>query len=893
MRPVSVLFLTLCCALSACADQQKPKPKAAPPPDPIASAEKLAFEAERQINTAEEELSALHPDAAVEHLDLSEKLLSDPAVDRYPDAKRLRERHTDLTAKVPGVREEVRKRELAAAVAAARQKIDAAKGALKESLAEIKKREPSEDELKKAVDAVEALRSALDEASDLESKDTDYAKYSLASRKDAADKKKIVEQRRLDVAVEQGREEIAHALGELVASMKHIQNRDVVDNDFAAARSSADAVQKAIGAREPLGGRDAKFGKFIADSKTKLDAQKTAIDKREHDVTVTRQKKKVEEGRKALADALQRINRKDVVDGDLAEAATATKTVSLALKEGAELASKDKDYSNYAAEVQKRLDEATAKIAARKLSVLVDRKKMEIGNARATLADAMKTVSAKAPVEGDFEAAKNAVTLVEKSLDSAEALSAKDRELAKWVLEQRRALQNSRVAIDKRKLDVEIAAHRAVVAGALASMKSSVGKMNTAEDVSASEGLVTELEKALDAGDKYGAKDSGYSKFAIEARKAAVDAHKKIREKSDLIAMDQQKAKVDHEIEGVKGAVAALEGFSVTAEQFKAADDAIAGTKKAFDEGVELEKKLAHYNGWAVAKRKWLESAEDKVGKRKTAIALREHRLLIEQAFEAAKLSGEAAKGAEATGLMVSDALAAVKSAKDELDKAAELEKSDKAFASFTAATKKNLDKIQDALDSLKTTVAFRDGPLSALHEGLKLVGGAEAQPPEEQSKAYSAALEQFQNCKKDGAAIIADHPKIATATFVVAKKKQKASAVLVMCGEQAKSADAKISGLSATVEFIEGPARSFTKGKALLDEAEKAAEPAAKKKVAGEALTHFEECVEKGKVLQYKHPELNKAKFDVDGQVLTLPFVVTSCQKEAKSLRGGAGPST
>src|SRR5262249_50880491 len=155
---------------------------------------------------------------------------------------------------------------------------------------------------------------------------------------------------------------------------------------------------------------------------------------------------------------------------------------------------------------------------------------------------------------------------------------------------------------------------------------------------------------------------------------------------------------------------------------------------------------------------------------------------------------------------------------------------------------------IQDALDSLKTTVAFRDGPLSALHEGLKLLNGAETQPPEEQTKSYSAALEQFQNCKKDGAAILADHPKLATAMFVVAKKKAKASAVLVMCGEHAKSADAKISGLSATVEFIEGPARSFTKGKALLDEAERAAEPAAKKKVAGEALSHFEECVEKGK---------------------------------------------
>jgi hypothetical protein len=192
----------------------------------------------------------------------------------------------------------------------------------------------------------------------------------------------------------------------------------------------------------------------------------------------------------------------------------------------------------------------------------------------------------------------------------------------------------------------------------------------------------------------------------------------------------------------------------------------------------------------------------------------------------------------------------------------------------------------------VKSTVAFRSGPLQALTEGLKLIELADAQLPEDQQKAFNSALEHFRTCKKDGASILGDHPQLATVQFVVARKKEKAANVLTMCGDKAKTAETKLAGIQGAVAFYEGPAREFSKAKALLDEGAQAADAAAKKKVTDEALAHFEACVEKGKILQNKHPELNKAKFDVEGQVMTLPFVVTACQKEAKTLRGG-GPST
>src|SRR5262245_36237640 len=99
-----------------CAPTKKEVLPPPPPEDPIKTTEQLAYEAERRINSAESELAALEPDKAVEHLDAAQRVLINSKIDSYPDAELLRTRHRELVDRVPVVREEVRKRDLAAAV---------------------------------------------------------------------------------------------------------------------------------------------------------------------------------------------------------------------------------------------------------------------------------------------------------------------------------------------------------------------------------------------------------------------------------------------------------------------------------------------------------------------------------------------------------------------------------------------------------------------------------------------------------------------------------------------------------------------------------------------------------------------------------------------------------
>ena len=56
--------------------------------------------------------------------------------------------------------------------------------------------------------------------------------------------------------------------------------------------------------------------------------------------------------------------------------------------------------------------------------------------------------------------------------------------------------------------------------------------------------------------------------------------------------------------------------------------------------------------------------------------------------------------------------------------------------------------------------------------------------------------------------------------------------------------------------------------------------------KAYSSALKHFESCLEKGKILENKHPEIKKTRFKVDGKKMTLPKVVNACRKQAKSVR-------
>lgn len=886
MSPEKVCAALMLTLVWSCASSPPAGKKGVEKRASIETTEAVAFEAERQLNEAEKALDALDADSAVEQLQSAERSLGDSKIENYPEAELLKARHSELTARVPRVREEVARRKLAAEVKSAREKIDAGRAELKDAIELIKRRDPEESELKRAESALDSVRTALEGGDTLEAKDAEYAKFALSVRKDLAGQRKLVEQRRLAVAVDHGKKDIGGALAALNDSVNALKSKDVAPGEFDQARTAADGVDSAIKKNDEVAGKDLPFAKYVASIRERVTAARKTIADREHAVSVQRQRAKVEEGRSALNGALGRLKDKNPTDGVFEEADNALKGLEKVVEEGSGLAGKDRDYASYASGVKRQIDQATAKIAARRLEVTVAKKTAEITTARSAMNEALKRLARPEPTDPDFAEAKNAVGAVEKLLDGSEDLTPKDRGFSRFVIETRKTLSPANATIEKRKLEVDVAHQRAALAEALAKLKESTRRLVDPPDFQAAEAAVGDVEKTLEAGDPYSAKNPAYSKQASDGRKAVAAAKTRIQEQRDEVAMQGQKAKLEVQRETLQGALAALDGFSPQEETFKAADEAIDSAHKILDEGAELERRLPRYSTYANGVRKALAAAGKRVEARRLATEIRQQRLLVEDAISGAKSRVDATQKPSATGEDVTAAAEALKATREALVKGATLEKKDVAYEKFATAAKKTLTRLQESLNTAEDLVRFREGPVNALSQGLALIESAASLPPDDQKKSYESAQEHFRSCQKDAGTIFAEHPRVASASFGVGKKKSNGKAVLASCVTHLKSVDDKLAKVRARLSFYEGAAAYLSKATVLLEKADALADEEKQKQAYSDAATQFEECTGAARLLLHEHPELKKERFEIEGRSVTLPVVLEACQKGAKRSR-------
>lgn len=854
--------------------------------------EARALEGERELNSAERELEALQPDKAEQHLTAANEILSTDEVDKYPDAKQLRERYGTLIGKVPEVREEIRRRELAAAVKAAKEKIDAARAALKDALAQLRKKRPSEGELEAARTALVAVETALAESEKLESQDTAYSKYALGVQKDVPATRKLIETRTLEAGIADRRDDIARAMVQLSDAVSGLRGKDVPPDAFARARSSADEVQSAIGRSDAFIGKDIPFSKHVAAVREKLGKQRRTIDQREHDVSVQRQRSQVELARRSVTDVFSRLSGREVADELFQEAEAAVAALAKVLEEGSALAAKDRSYSTYAAGIRKQIQASSDRIAKRRIEVAVARKQAEIQAARATLGDALQRLRDPSFGGPDVDSAENNVVMVEKSLEGTDTLTAKDARFSRYVVEVRKAIAGARSTIEQRRLALEIAVQRERLDSATVALKHSAGRLNAPEDFSAAEAAIGDLEKAIEEGAKYGAKNAGYSRATTEARKLVVWARNHLRQRREDLLVQERIAQVDTKLDALREALAALDGFAPAEEQFTMATDAAEGLNKALEEGDELEKKVSRYASYATKAQKVYFTSKQRIEKRRTEIAVRERKMLLEDSLTIAKSGVSAAQKPAATTEDVKAAEAALRGAREELVKGVELERKDKGYSKASVAARAQLQRLQEQLEKAAPAIAFREGPVAAFASGAEALVSARGMAPEEQKKIYASAIDLFKECQKQGSSLLGDHPKLAAVPFPVGRSKVKAAKLLSTCGEQVKSADDKLAAINATLAFYEGPARALDKAQAHLAEAEAAADAAAREKSQREALAELETCLETGRMLRHKQPELEKKRFELEGgRTMTLPAAIDLCAKQAKQVRAKLAP--
>lgn len=851
-----------------------------------AKAEPVAFEAERQLNLAEKSLEALDPDAAESQLLAAQRSLTDPKINLYPEADLLRVRHNELGARVPGVREEVARRKLAAEVAEAKEKIEAAKSDLDSAMVEVKRKDPGEATFKRADGAADTLRGAVDDASPLESRDAEYGKYAIGVRKHLAGQRELLEKRKIAVAVDAGKQEIEGSLAVLNAAVGALKARDVGGGDFERAKNATEQVEGALKRGDETADKDIPFAKYVAASRQKLGAARKAIDDRHHLWMVDTQRAKVEGARKAMGDAVGRLSAKDVSPSAFEEAEAMTRRLEGALAEGSELEAKDRGYASYASGIKKQHVAAQNRIAQRRLEVQVSAARAELATRRELLGEALRRLMGPTPSEGDFGAALEAVGAVEKAIDAAAELRAKDRALAQYAVESEKSLIPARATIGRRRLELEIAEQNQKLSVALERLTETTRKINSPGDFDAAEGAVNGVERTLDEGEKYIAKDAKYGKRVIDARKRVSAARQTIRVRRDEVAMQEQKAKVEVKRERLKELVGMLSGFSTSDEQFKAAREALDETHRALDEGDELERRLKAYASYAVAVRKGLADTKKRIEERQLVADVRARRMLLDQALGTAKLRVADVKKAESSADELKSATEALVSAREELVAGVELERRDAAYRKFSTDARKKLGAMQAVVDEVEPAVRFRAGPVTALREARATLSAAQSLQGAEERSAYDTVLDKLRSCQSQASDMLGENKKLGRMSFVAGRKSVKGSEVAKTCAEEAKAVEKKLQVVAARIAFYEGPAKTFTTGQNKLERAEASGNDGARAEALNEAIRAFEECVGEGRILEHKYSAMKKQTYDLDGRQVTVGTVVKACQVGAERAR-------
>jgi hypothetical protein len=144
--------------------------------------QKLADEADEQLSKAERAMGELEPQEAQDALAVAKKLLGDADAQLYPEYEMLSGRLKEDEAKLPDVRRVRELKDLQAAIAKAKEKIEERLAAMKKALKALDAPGVEKGQIDDAASAASDLLDALKDGAELEPKDKAYAEYAKSRR---------------------------------------------------------------------------------------------------------------------------------------------------------------------------------------------------------------------------------------------------------------------------------------------------------------------------------------------------------------------------------------------------------------------------------------------------------------------------------------------------------------------------------------------------------------------------------------------------------------------------------------------------------------------------------------------------------------------------------------
>ena len=616
--------------------------------------------------------------SAAEAVNALERKLT-PGEDDEAPSKAVRKVIDSAKRKLPGYRARIAQRRIEGATAVAAAKVEALDG------------EVESDAFVEAIGAIDKLNERVTDARDVMKKNKALAKVAKAAKKKAGGMRARVRSRRILFELKPHRDKIEAALSTADGRVEALASGEPDGEAFTAAEEAVGDLESAVADAREANDKNKPFSKLLGRATKKAKVFRGAIRRQRVAGEIAVHQAKIDEASRDLQSALQELgNQSEPAAFDSAsKAATALRIVA---SEAKVVASKNKKFKGVVAAakrsatgaegqiVRTRVKAADEMVQARfaalrgsgepsdyeavdesigALSTLLSESasaakrdkalKKSVGklkkavpgyrtqlamakvNHAAAAADERVSGLAAEPEESDFDAAQEALTALNATLDGEKSAAKKNKKLKKAMAKARKKAKAYSAALRKKKLAMQIAPHRAKVTEAAAALKQHLDAIESGEPQydQADEALNTLME-LINEGQALGKKSKRYGKVLAATKKRARKYGVTLRRARMAGQLAEHRAKLEAALAEADDKLASL-GAESSHEDYQAAEDMATQVKQLIDEGAELGDVDKKYRKYLAATEKRRDKFRGRIRKRRVDAALQAATAKVDQ----------------------------------------------------------------------------------------------------------------------------------------------------------------------------------------------------------------------------------------------------------------------
>ncbi|WP_164017134.1 hypothetical protein [Pyxidicoccus trucidator] len=481
-----------------------------------------------------------------------------------------------------------------------RRRIDGALATVNERMAKLAEREPGPKAMDEARAAVEALKKLAEEGRPLTNQDPKFAAYLTEVDATVARHEKTIDERWLQQSAQKQRgllDESRKALSTALAELGKAWS----DEKFGAADKATVALQKQLEEGKPLEERDRAYRAEAEKARAEITQARRRMEELVAQAGVSRVKTELGPAHEELVAAAKALRARRPTPEQFAEAKTAAFVVRKLVEKYEPQAARSQPIGQYLAEVKNTLVEVEVALQVRSLDA-----------ARADVTQALRNIEKRAATAEQFEEAKTALVVLEKTL---ETVHAKNPAISGAAAEARQLLKDGRATMERRRYEVDLQQQRVKVDEArknAAALVSQLQKEKPSEaQLQEAENAIKQIGAVLEAGAHFVKKDRDYAIYAKETKERMAELSERVTRRKIVLAAADARAQLTERLATTKEKLETAKRVSATDGDVETASKSVDEVMQMFEARAELERQDAGYAAYAErARAEWLKLVE-------------------------------------------------------------------------------------------------------------------------------------------------------------------------------------------------------------------------------------------------------------------------------------------